>query len=190
MEKDLDLRVKRTYSCLSAALKDLLKEETLEEITVNQLCERALVGRRTFYKHFGDKYEFFSFALGEMFTEFLAETVKEGDEENPRRYYEAFFLAYVRFVRSNSELFGPLEGGTMTAVMLFTTSDEICKRLEYRLKSDEKKGLRLLVSTTAAARFLTGAMAQSARYLSEHGDEAERENFTSDMSALISRMFA
>ncbi|MCC8141881.1 MAG: TetR/AcrR family transcriptional regulator [Lachnospiraceae bacterium] len=61
MNKNLDLRVQKTYTCLMNARLDLLKEKASEESTVNELCERALVGRGTFYKHFSDKYEIFSF---------------------------------------------------------------------------------------------------------------------------------
>ncbi|HLO29880.1 MAG TPA: TetR/AcrR family transcriptional regulator C-terminal domain-containing protein [Anaerolineales bacterium] len=55
-EDVLDLRVRRTYKFLWEALMSLLEERDLESITVAAICERAMVHRTTFYKHYEDKY--------------------------------------------------------------------------------------------------------------------------------------
>ncbi len=189
MNKNLDLRVRRTYSCLFNAMLELLKEKNLEDITVNELCERALVGRGTFYKHFSDKYEFFSFVLGEMFGYFLEEAETGIDESDPRSYYIAFFKAYIQFVETNREYFGSLTSSSMTTVMLFSTSDTLSQKLENHFQKNIADGYALCITPTAAARFLTGAMAQSARYLIEHKETPKKEDFVADMSVLIDKLF-
>ncbi len=189
MNRNLDLRVRRTYSCLLNAMLDLMKEKNLEDITVNELCERALVGRGTFYKHFSDKYEFFSFALGEMFEYNLEEAENGINDSDPRSYYTAFFRAYIQFIETNRDSFGPLTSSSMTAVMLFSTSDTLSKRLENHFRKNIQDGCSLCLSPTAAARFLTGAMAQSARYLIEHGEAPGKEDLVSNMSILIDKLF-
>jgi AcrR family transcriptional regulator len=55
-EHALDLRVRRTYKFLWDALMSLLTERDFESITVSDICERAMVHRTTFYKHYEDKY--------------------------------------------------------------------------------------------------------------------------------------
>jgi AcrR family transcriptional regulator len=52
----LDLRVRRTYKFLWEALLALMAEQDFESITVTDICERAMVHRTTFYKHYEDKY--------------------------------------------------------------------------------------------------------------------------------------
>src|SRR5215475_12575510 len=52
----LDLRIRRTYKFLWDALISLMKERDFESITVTDICERAMVHRTTFYKHYEDKY--------------------------------------------------------------------------------------------------------------------------------------
>ena len=42
LEKKKDLRVQKTYSALMAAFEALMAEETFD-ITVNELCARALI---------------------------------------------------------------------------------------------------------------------------------------------------
>ena len=47
-----DLRVIRTRKLLSTALFDLMAEKDFSQITVNDICEKAMVRRATFYNHF------------------------------------------------------------------------------------------------------------------------------------------
>ena len=70
MEKDTDLRIQKTYLALQNAFVALLEEKRFEELTVNELCDRAMIRRTTFYKHFGDKYEYFAFYIREMVSTF------------------------------------------------------------------------------------------------------------------------
>ena len=59
----VDLRIERTYRSLMQAFTELLEEGTYDGITVAALCDRAMIRRTTFYKHFADKDEFFTFFL-------------------------------------------------------------------------------------------------------------------------------
>jgi len=53
--RQLDRRVERTRQSLSAALMLLIREKGYEELTVQDIIDRANVGRSTFYAHFDDK---------------------------------------------------------------------------------------------------------------------------------------
>ena len=48
----------RTYQALSGALVDLMRTREFNEITVQDLLDRAGVGRATFYSHFRNKDDF------------------------------------------------------------------------------------------------------------------------------------
>lgn len=61
MKDKYDLRIIRTYKSLTEAFLQLMSEKHFEDITVNELCKKAMIRRTTFYKHFADKYEFFRF---------------------------------------------------------------------------------------------------------------------------------
>ena len=52
-----DRRIQRTRALLLGALLDLIVEKGYEEISVQDIVDRANVGRSTFYKHFLDKRE-------------------------------------------------------------------------------------------------------------------------------------
>jgi AcrR family transcriptional regulator len=52
-----DSRAVRTRAEIASALIALMHEKGFDEISVQQICERAQVGRSTFYAHFQDKDE-------------------------------------------------------------------------------------------------------------------------------------
>jgi len=68
-----DLRVRRTHKLLWEALMKELSERTIEEITVSDICERAMVHRTTFYKHYEDKYALLEQGIRQMYNDLLAE---------------------------------------------------------------------------------------------------------------------
>jgi AcrR family transcriptional regulator len=53
--KKNDRRVDRTRHALKEALYELLKEKSYESVTVEEITERANLGRTTFYLHYKDK---------------------------------------------------------------------------------------------------------------------------------------
>jgi AcrR family transcriptional regulator len=55
--EQMDLRVRRTHRLLWEALLAELSERSLEDTTVSAICDRAMVHRTTFYKHYEDKYD-------------------------------------------------------------------------------------------------------------------------------------
>ncbi|MBV6400803.1 MAG: hypothetical protein CNIPEHKO_01097 [Anaerolineales bacterium] len=50
-----DRRVQRTLQSLRAALLELIKEKNYDDISIEEITERANVGRATFYLHYKDK---------------------------------------------------------------------------------------------------------------------------------------
>lgn len=52
-----DLRILKTQNALKTALSKLLESHNFNLITVNDICEEALISRSTFYSHFEDKYD-------------------------------------------------------------------------------------------------------------------------------------
>src|SRR5258708_18038962 len=54
-----ELRIRRTRSLLSNALVALLQEKSIDKITVQEVLDRATVGRSTFYLHYRGKNDLF-----------------------------------------------------------------------------------------------------------------------------------
>jgi AcrR family transcriptional regulator len=69
--KTMDLRVRRTLQLLQKALMELMAAKSFQSITVQDIAERAMVNRATFYDHFVDKYALLEYAIREWFKETL-----------------------------------------------------------------------------------------------------------------------
>lgn len=61
-----DRRVRRTRAALQEALLSLMAEKGYDKITVQDLIDRADVGRSTFYLHFTDKSDLLQDALSQL----------------------------------------------------------------------------------------------------------------------------
>ena len=96
MEKKKDLRVQKTYSALMAAF------ETFDDITVNELCARALIRRPTFYSHFEDKYGFLRFYLNEI--QWQIESEADAATDLPVEHFQRSWRALIAFVDEHPAL--------------------------------------------------------------------------------------
>jgi len=76
----LDPRIFRTRRMLQQALQMLLDQKDFDEITVQDITEKASVNRATFYDHYLDRFELLESMVGSDFNELLAERKVQFDE--------------------------------------------------------------------------------------------------------------
>jgi len=69
----VDRRVRKTRRALREAMQNLMAEKGYEQVTVEELTERADIGRTTFYLHYGAKQDL----LLEQFDELLDQLVEQ-----------------------------------------------------------------------------------------------------------------
>lgn len=66
-QQDGDLRVRRTRAMLVQALIDLTTEKGFAALTVQEIAERAMVNRATFYRHYLDKHDLLEAYVREVY---------------------------------------------------------------------------------------------------------------------------
>ncbi len=70
--KGVDPRVKRTRQLLQNAFTELMQEKGFSAVSIQDITERAMVNRGTFYAHFADKYALLDSLIREQFQQVLA----------------------------------------------------------------------------------------------------------------------
>ena len=71
MNKNEDLRVRKTKANLYKALIELMEEKSFEDIKVIDICRVSLINRSTFYDHFNDKYELLNSFMNDLKNELI-----------------------------------------------------------------------------------------------------------------------
>jgi AcrR family transcriptional regulator len=164
VEKRTDLRVIKTYMALTDAFWQLLGDKKFEDITVNELCDRAMVRRATFYKHFSDKYEFFAFVVRGKQAEFDAQTRQQADNTRSQSFYLDITQHTLDFLNSNKKLVETVLGSNMLPTVLDILSKQISLDIAQKLKEDVENGVPHPASPEVMAQFFTGALVYTARW--------------------------
>jgi len=73
--------VRRTHAAVRGALLELIVERGWDDFSVQDLCERANVGRSTFYLHFADKDDVLSGAFADLGNELRAQLARPGGRQ-------------------------------------------------------------------------------------------------------------
>ena len=81
--RKIDERVRRTHERLGSALVALIQEKSIDDVTVQEVLDRASVGRSTFYLHFRDKDDLLLSQL-EKFLEMMSTTLSVRKEKSHR----------------------------------------------------------------------------------------------------------
>jgi AcrR family transcriptional regulator len=76
--KRTDRRVRRTRDTLGDALVELMHEKPFDDITVQEVLDRAGVGRSTFYEHYRDKDDLFLSDVEDFFKMFSTVLTRKG----------------------------------------------------------------------------------------------------------------
>lgn len=118
MEKKEDRRVQRTRNMLYDALLDLMIEKGYEAITVQDIIDRANVGRSTFYSHFFDKEQLLLGSIGQL-REFLKQqSANRSLSDVSGEYQFGFSLAMLQHVQSHIRIYKATVGKKGGALVL------------------------------------------------------------------------
>ena len=186
MEKKTDLRVLKTQKALCDTFLQMLSEMRFEDITVNELCERAMVRRATFYKHFADKYDFFGFFVREIQESFMLEIKQRSKDNDLSSYYVQLFKECIKFFNRHDKMLDSVVKSNVFPALFEIFSDEIYIGVLERLKEQQALESTSLMSIEILASIYTGGIVQVLRYwvtrkkaISEEALVAEIDKITS-----------
>ncbi len=159
-----DLRVIKTRAVIKNTLIEIMSEKELSKITVSELCAKAKINRKTFYRHYREISDVAAELENEALDEF-SRSFKNGSILDERRIISGIGEVlgqrrdfYSRMLKFNPDLFG--KGRLKTA---------LCRTLAAALRSTgAEKDERVLM---AAAEFTAaGVFSLYSGWLEEGGD--------------------
>ena len=181
--KKEDLRIRRTYKLLSQALMSLLLEKSFEEIFVTDICERAMVHRTTFYKHFEDKYHLLDFCVKELVNTFEEETNQLKSSDSMKDYYMGLIRKSLMYMMDNKKLF--LTGIIKSGNVLPMLHRSVFQLIESKLTENEKLGFHHMIPCPIIAQFYAGALITASFWWLENDTPITIDEMVKYISLLI-----
>ncbi len=105
-----DRRVRRTRELLRSALFSLIVERGYERITVQDILDKADVGRSTFYAHYRDKDDLLRSGFEDLRSALATETAGDGNAAHGKAEFLQPVLAVFQHVEAHRHLWKPLAG--------------------------------------------------------------------------------
>ena len=186
MPKKRDLRVQKTYNALFKAFQELLHEKDFDSITVTELCDRAMIRTATFYKHFEDKYAFFSFMVQEGFKNYrkvLTDTTLSCED-----YYLNIVRISLQLLQHTPSLVHIIQSNSIMTAITRATGDGLIQLLVERLQRDQKNGCDLAAPPELTAEILIGAVHHLCVWKLEHQTELTDEEFINSLRPFVQRL--
>ena len=160
-----DLRIRGTYKLLSESLLDLLSENKFEDISVTDICEKAMIHRTTFYKHFEDKYQLLKFCVKEFQINFSKENNFDYKFNNLTDYYINTMKNILEFITSpknKSQFVALLKNNRNSIQTIF--HETIVEDVILKLEDVKKNGNEFSVPIPMIAEFYAGAIISVIRW--------------------------
>ncbi len=187
----MDLRIKKTYRALFTAFTELLEEHRFEDLTVAMLCDRAMIRRTTFYKHFRDKNDYFAFYIDELMSGLPQKrddadgTEGTGDVRTLR--HEVFDDA-MNMILAHEQLMDNILASSMSGMLTGTICDRIARSIRERVMSALDEDALAPVSLETTSEFVAGGIIRLFTMWWESGHDLERQPEIADVvDALFER---
>lgn len=155
--KTADRRVQRSQQALHEALTTLILEKRYDKITVQEIIDRANVGRSTFYAHFLDKEDLlvkgFDFYSGQLNAH--SETMKNTDGEEEQLFHSLPFFHHAHLHHHLHQAM--MEGGGAELIMK-TVRHHLQEAIQSYLRQNFPDEKSVPLPLPIIANFLEGAM--------------------------------
>jgi AcrR family transcriptional regulator len=182
MPKRIDRRVARTRQQLQAALIALMQQRAFEEVTVEEICAAANVGRSTFYTHFTGRDDLLRKGLKDFEAQ-LAEGQTDRAELSAAAGRFSFVLPMFAHAQGHAEHYRahltPAGGG---GVALEAIHDIVLGLVRRGIRSESRGGD---LSRDVAEQFMTGGFVAILTWWLAEGGKPSRDRVGALATSLL-----
>ncbi len=188
MAQKEDLRIIRTRRLLMGTLLDMMEEESIEKISVIDLCNRAMVNRATFYAHFEDKYHLLNFALEELKDNIYAKFTKDAKITTPTETLNSILTMAIEFFFDRQAPIMSIIRNNRNSKVISTIQDSVAQSVKYQL-SKYKDSYDVRVPLQVISGFIAGGMVNVALWCIDNPDKYTKEDFFRYVNIPISNYY-
>jgi AcrR family transcriptional regulator len=163
-KQEEDRRTARTRKLLRHALLELMLEKRYDKITVQDIIDRADVGRSTFYAHYLDKEDLLVRQFEEVIDLLSQHLTLVDDRRHPQMRVSALF----RHVQEFHRLYEALMWGRGIELLYQQGHALFCKRIEADLATVQVQGKASTVPNEILATFMASTLVMLLRWWLEN----------------------
>lgn len=189
MEQKLDLRIQKTYMSVTKALIEMMEEMPFEDIKVKELCDRAMIRKSTFYKHFADKYELLAFIVKEVINDYNERIRQDIPTDNPVAFYNKMLDYVFEFAKANQKLIRSAIRSDSLVLLLNIMSQQVMPDICQKLKQAQACGHRMPASPKVVATFFAGGISESLRSWFTGGKKCSEEDIKKQLSDIMRALY-
>jgi AcrR family transcriptional regulator len=160
-----DQRIRRTCERLGSALVALIQEKPVDDVTVQEVLDRASVGRSTFYLHYSDKDDLLLSQL-EKFLETMSTALSIRKEESHRVVPVAELFAHIG---DQKKLYRALADSGRLNDFFDLAQGYFARAIEQRLRESKRLSKLPQRELSARASALAGSMLSLLRWWLDRG---------------------
>ncbi len=190
MAKKEDLRIVKTKRSLIKAFYNLLQETSLDNITVNIICEKADIRRATFYKHFKDKLDFYTFIM-KSFRDDFDSTRIDTDKSTPitEAYYVEYATELLNYFVKHGDAMNKILESSMCALVIDIFVSQNYIDTKKRLEMSVENGVRLPASVDTVTNMLVGGISHIIVAWFKSEDKIPIQTLIDEITCIIERIF-
>ena len=152
-----DRRVRRTRLLLHEALISLIIEKPYQSITVQDILDRADVGRSTFYSHFQDKDDLFRYGF-ELMLDALTRHMDASNHTSGPPTPALPILELFQHIQENNRLYKALIGGQGLELMFEYGQQALSERIERHLETQVQNRGEISIPLPVLSTYLAGTL--------------------------------
>ncbi|MCM1306813.1 MAG: TetR/AcrR family transcriptional regulator [Bacteroides sp.] len=187
MDKKEDLRITKSKRDLNKALKELMFVMPFGKITVGDICDKALVNRMTFYRHYGDKYELLNDLICNIQNSIAVrmETPSEKSDNEELDFIFRLLDALVAVCMEEKEFLTVVNKDDLVLTMISTTLEKSVGELLAFINKQRKFRYRLDMLSSA----ITGAATFLIRHWLIKNPEETAQEFSDKVKQFFKDLF-
>ena len=189
---DSDLRTKKTKKLLRESLESLLRDKSLDDITVKEICEHASINRVTFYDHYFNKEELHNEIIAEVEHDIIKEFTKDKSIYYLDKNYKKILQKLVDYFDNNRKHFNVFLSNPKNR-LLFTSQlhKYFMKYLRRGIKVNDNKIDKKEIDNQILikSQFISGALIYSFSWWLKDGFDISKEEFLKHICNLLDDLF-
>lgn len=184
MGEKIDRRIAKTKEAIFRAFESLIAEKNFEDITINEIADRANVNRGTVYFHYQDKYDLLNKCMEENLNNIISVITTINSDGETVDLIQDSFLPVIRYFQENQSFYASMLLNKGIPAFRVRMSEMVASHITIHMNMD---GDNQNYSKEFLTQFMTSAFVGVIEWWILNGMPQSPEYFAEQLWGLLKR---